>query len=146
MIALNICTVRVREIEYYFNKNKDKEEFNFKDKAAMHVYAGTIERYREQQFKEVVPTEVHIIRFGDVAIATNPFELFLDFGNQIKARSFAKQTFIMQLTSDCFGYLPTEKAEKHGHYSAYISSGKVGHQGGEQLVRESVTEINKMFE
>ena len=135
----------VREIEYYFNKNKDKEEFNFKDKAAMHVYAGTIERYREQQFKEIVPTEVHIIRFGDVAIATNPFELFLDFGNQIKARSYAKQTFIMQLTCDCFGYLPTAKAEKHGHYSAYISSGKIGHKGGEQLVRETITDINEMF-
>ena len=135
----------VREIEYYFNKNKDKEEFNFKDKAAMHVYAGTIERFREQQFKEIVPTEVHIIRFGDVAIATNPFELFLDFGNQIKARSYAKQTFIMQLTCDCFAYLPTAKAEKHGHYSAYISSGKVGHKGGEQLVRETITDINEMF-
>ncbi len=135
----------VREIEYYFNKNKDKDSFDFKDKAAMYVYAGTIKRYREQQFKEVVPTEVHIMRFGDVAIATNPFELFLDFGNQIKARSYAKQTFIMQLTCDCYGYLPTEKAEKHGHYSAYISSGRVGHQGGEQLVRETITDINEMF-
>ncbi len=135
----------VREIEYYFNKNKDKAEFNFRDKAAMYVYAGTIARYREQQFKEVVPTEVHIIRIGDIAIATNPFELFLDYGNQIKARSYAKQTFIMQLTCGALGYLPTEKAEKHGHYSAYISSGNVGHNGGEQLVRESITEINKMF-
>ena len=135
----------VREIEYYFNKNKDKAEFDFKDKAAMYIYAGTIKRYREQQFKEVVPAEVHIIRFGDVAMATNPFELFLDFGNQIKARSYARQTFIMQLTGDWLGYLPTQKAEKHGHYSAYISSGNVGHEGGEQLVRETITDINGMF-
>ena len=135
----------VREIEYFFNKNKDKEEFNFKDKAAMHIYAGIIERFREQQLKEVVPSEVHFIRFGDIAIASNPFELFLDFGNQIKARSFAKQTFIMQMSCDSLGYLPTEKAERHGHYSANIASGNVGHKGGEQLVRESITEINKLF-
>lgn len=51
----------------------------------------------------------------------------------------------MQLTGDSLGYLPTGKAEKHGHYSAYISSGKSRPQGGEQLVRESITEINKMF-
>ncbi len=136
----------VREIEYYVEKNKNQEQFNFKDSAAMHVYAGTINRYRQQQTKELVPTEVHVIRFGDVAIATNPFELFLDYGNYIKARSFAKQTFIMQLTCGALGYLPTEKAEKGGHYSAYISSGTVGHEGGDILARRTITEINKMFE
>ena len=135
----------VREIEHYVEKNKNQAEFNFKDSAAMHVYAGTINRFRQQQTKEIVPTEVHILRFGDVAIATNPFELFLDFGNYIKARSFAKQTFIMQLTCNALGYLPTEKAEKGGHYSAYISSGNVGHEGGDLLARRSVTEINEMF-
>ena len=135
----------VREIEYYVEKNKDQEQFNYVDSAAMHVYAGTINRYRQQQTKEIVPTEVHIIRFGDVAIATNPFELFLDYGNYIKARSYAKQTFIMQLACDSLSYLPTEKAEKGGHYSAYISSGKVGHEGGDILVRKSVEEINKFF-
>ncbi|MBO4343666.1 MAG: hypothetical protein J5844_03310 [Clostridia bacterium] len=135
----------VREIEYYFAKNADKKEFTYEDTAKLHVYEGTIRRFREQQNKEVVPTEVHIIRFGDVAFATNPFELFLDYGNQIKARSYAKQTFIMQLSCGAYGYLPTEKAENHGHYSAYISSGRVGHEGGDLLVRESITEINKMF-
>ena len=135
----------VREIEYYMDKNKDKEVFNFEDYAAMYVHAGTVARYRRQQNQEVVPVEVHILRFGDVAFATNPFELFLDYGNQIKARSKAKQTFILQLTCGGLGYLPTEKAEKAGHYSAYITSGQVGHEGGNQLVRKSITEINEMF-
>ncbi len=135
----------VREIEYYMDKNKDKEAFNFEDYAAMYVHAGTIARYRKQQNQEVVPIEVHILKFGDVAFATNPFELFLDYGNQIKARSKAKQTFILQLTCGGLGYLPTEKAEKAGHYSAYITSGFTGHEGGNQLVRKSITEINEMF-
>ena len=125
--------------------NKDKDEFNFEDNAAMYVYAGTILRFKEQQFKEIVPAEVHVIRFGDIAIATNPFELFLDYGNRIKARSFARQTFIMQLTCGALAYLPTEKAEKAGHYSAYISSGNVGHEGGDLLTRTTITEINKLF-
>ena len=51
----------------------------------------------------------------------------------------------MQLTCDALSYLPTEKAEKGGHYSAYISSGRVGHEGGDILVRKSVEEINKLF-
>lgn len=135
----------VREIEYYVDKNKDKAEFNYADSAKMHVYAGTIARYRAQQFTETYDTEIHVIRFGDIAIATNPFELFLDYGNRIKARSIAKQTFIMQLTCGQGGYLPTEKAENGGHYSAYISSGNVGHEGGDMMVRKDIDVINKMF-
>ena len=92
-----------------------------------------------------MPVELHVVRFGDVAIVTNPFELFLDYGNQIRARSRAKQTFLIQLSCGALGYLPTEKAEKGSHYSAYVSSGYVGHVGGEILVRESVERINKKF-
>ena len=43
------------------------------------------------------------------------------------------------------GCLPTEKAEKGGHYSAFVSSGVAGHEGGDLLVRKTVEEINKMF-
>jgi len=135
----------VREIEYYVEKNKDKEVFNFEDNAYMFVHAGVIQRYRQQQFVEVYPIEYHVIRFGDIAIVTNPFELFLDYGNRIKARSYAEQTFIVQLCCGAAGYLPTEKAEKAGHYSAYVSSGNVGHEGGDLLVRETIKEINQMF-
>ena len=136
----------VRELEYYINKNKDKEHFDFEDNAKMHVHTGTIARYRRQQKQEIFTIETHIVRFGDVAFTTNPFELFLDFGNRIKARSNAQQTFIVQLCCGTGGYLPTEKAEKAGHYSAYISSGNVGHEGGDLFVRKTVKEINKMFE
>ena len=135
----------VRELEYYVDKNKDKEKFDYVDNARMHVHAGVIKRYRDQQFQEVVPIEYHVIRLGDVAMATNPYELFLDYGNRIKARSYAKQTFIIQLCCGSHGYLPTEKAEKAGHYSAYVSSGDTGHEGGDLLTRETITQINEMF-
>ena len=82
---------------------------------------------------------------GTIAIATNPFELFLDYGNQIKARSLAEQTFLIQLCCGEEGYLPTLKAEQGGHYSAFVSSGNIGHIGGEQLVRQTLQDINGMF-
>lgn len=137
----------VREIEYYVSKAASESGvFTFEDNAKCYVHAGLIQRYREQQFKEIFPIESHVVRFGDVAFATNPFELFLDFGNRLKARSYAAQTFVVQLCCGKGGYLPTEKAEKHGHYSAYITSGNVGHEGGDLLVREQLKEINEMFE
>ena len=136
----------VREIEYFVEKNKERGRFTFEDNAKVYVHAGLISRYRYQQFTETVTVESHIVRFGDVAFATNPFELFLDFGNRIKARSYADQTFVVQLACGSDGYLPTEKAERAGHYSAYITSGSVGHEGGDLLVREQLKEINEMFE
>ena len=136
----------VREIEYYVEKNKNKAAFNYEDNARMHVYAGTIKRFREQQFTESYPIEYHVMRLGNIAFATNPFELFLDYGNRIKARSLAEQTFIIQLCNGSGGYLPTQKAENGGHYSAYISSGNVGHVGGDLLVRHTLAEIQDLFQ
>ena len=135
----------VRELKFYIAENSEKEAFNFEDNARMQVYAGIIKRYRDQQDTEVYPVEYHIIRLGNIAIATNPFEMFLDYGNRIKARSFAEQTFVVQLCCGAAQYLPTEKAEKAGHYSAYVASGYVGHEGGDLLVRETIEEINKMW-
>ena len=135
----------VRELEYYVAKNSHKESFNFEDNARMHVYAGTIKRFREQQLTEVYPIEYHVIRLGNIAIATNPFELFLDYGNRIKARSYAQQTLIVQLCCSSGGYLPTAKAEAGGHYSAYVSSGFVGSQGGDILTRNTIHEINELW-
>ena len=88
---------------------------------------------------------MHVLKLGDVAFATNPYELFLNYGNQIRARSLAKQTFLSQLTCGAYGYLPTEKAEAGSHYSAFVGSGTAGHEGGALLVRKTVQEINKMF-
>lgn len=121
------------------------DHVNFEDNAKMHIHTGTILRYEEQHKKEIESVEVHIARFGNIAIATNPFELFLDYGNQIRARSRARQTILIQLACGTEGYLPTEKAEKGSHYSAYVSSGTVGHEGGEMLVRKTVQSINDLF-
>ena len=118
---------------------------NVADSAAMHVYAGIAARYDRQQKESIVSCPVHFLRLGDIAFATNPFELFLDFANLIRARSMAKQTFLLQLTDASMGYLPTAKAEAGGHYSAYVSSGHVGHAGGMELAKITLEQIADLF-
>lgn len=92
----------------------------------------------------VKPAECHVIRLGDVALATNPFELYLEYGIRIKARSKGVLTFTVQLSCQHSGYLPTERAVKGGGYSAdkYI----VGPQGGQVLVNETVKLINALWD
>ena len=125
---------------------RDKEgDVDFNDAAKLQVHLGILRRFELQEMMDILDTEVHIVRMGKIAFATNPFELFLDFGNQIRARSSAEQTFLAQLSNGCEGYVPTAKAEKGGHYSAFISSGIVGHVGGEQLVRETLQDIRGLF-
>ena len=126
---------------------RDKEgDLDYNDAAKLQIHMGTLNRLALQDKEDVFDTEVHIIRMGSVVFAMNPFELFLNFGNQIKARSQAEQTFIVQLTNGWSGYLPTAKAEKGGHYSAFVSSGYVGHVGGEMLVRQTLNDIAKLFQ
>ena len=133
-----------REIKDYCRNKEGNIDFN--DIANLQRYIGIIQRFELQENFECLDTEVHIIRMGSVAFATNPFELFLDYGNQIKARAYCEQTFLVQLSCGGEGYLPTRKAEEHGHYSGFIASGQVGHEGGDLLVRETLKDINKMFE
>lgn len=92
----------------------------------------------------VQPIEIHVLRLGDVAIATNPFELYLDYGVRIEARSPALLTFLVQLSCQNGGYLPTEKAVQGGGYSAdkYI----VGPGGGQILVNETVRLIKELWQ
>ena len=142
-VTLSDIATAQKAIREYLNDHPGDVDFN--TVAHLQIHLGILRRAELQEKLEVLPTEVHIIRLGSIAIATNPFELFLDYGNQIKARSLAEQTFLIQLCCGWEGYLPTEKAEKGGHYSAFVSSGKVGHVGGEQLVRETLQDINGMF-
>ena len=137
-----VAAARRRIHDYLAEKPGDVD---FNDAAALQVDLGILRREELQEKMDILDTECHIIRLGTIAIASNPFELFLDYGNQIKARSYAEQTFLIQLANGTEGYLPTEKAEKGGHYSAFLASGLVGHAGGEQLVRETLKNINKLF-
>lgn len=104
-----------------------------------------VDRYRQQDKEPTLTVEVHALRIGDVAIVTNPFELFLDYGVQMQGRSKALQTFVLQLTCGSAGYLPTERAVKGGSYSAIVASNRVGPEGGQVLADRSVEMINSMW-
>ncbi len=82
-----------------------------------------------------------------MVICTNPFELFADYGVQMKARSPAAQTFVVQLAGGpgSGSYLPTERAVGGGGYSAIVQSNPIGPQGGQMLVERTVEAINSLW-
>lgn len=104
-----------------------------------------MDRYEAQAKAPAYPAEVHVLRLGDIALATNPFEMFLDYGIRIKARSPAEQTFLAQLACDYGMYLPTARAVEGGGYSAELASFQVGPEGGQMLVEATVKLLESLW-
>ena len=99
------------------------------------------EKIEKNRFKDA---ELHVVRIGDAAICTNPFELFTQFGICMKARSKAEQTFLVQLTGNG-DYVPTDQATRGGSYSAIIQSVYVGPEGGQIIVDRTVQLIDSLW-
>jgi hypothetical protein len=123
-----------------------------------HFYGLVVERYLAQQKGgwKTYAMELHVLRLGDVAIATNPFELFVDYGVQIQARSPAVQTFLIQLATSGplpAYYVPTPRAVAGGsltdkpftNYSATATHNMIGPQGAQALVDRTVEAIKELW-
>jgi len=123
-------------------EKKPVEQRNSVDISRLRWHGEVLRRYEHPEEYAVYPMELHVLRLGDVAIATNAFELFLEYGIQMRARSKALQTFLIQLSCGCGGYLPTERAVAGGGYSAIPESGYVGPEGGRILVDRTVELLN----
>ena len=108
-------------------------------------HEAVVKRYEEQDREPDITTELQVVRLGDTVFASNPFELFLEFGQRIKARSRAEQTFLVQLANGCEGYLPSPRAEQLGGYGGLIINGSVGSDGGTILVDATVKEIGALW-
>ena len=109
-------------------------------------HEDAIKRYEAQQTGNVQPytMELHAIRLGDVAIATNDFELYTQYGIQMKSKSKALHTFVIQLAGPG-SYVPTPIAAEGGGYSAVVQSNEVGVEGGQVLVNETVAAVNGLW-
>jgi hypothetical protein len=102
------------------------------------------DRYELEKKQPKMPVEVHVLRIGDVAIATNPFELYLDYGMRMKGRSPAVQTFLVQLAGSGT-YLPVARSVAGGSYGAVPASTLIGPEGGQELVERTLEMINTLW-
>ncbi len=102
-------------------------------------------RFALQQSSPNMPIEIHVIRLGEIAFATNPFELYLDYGIRIQELSRATQTFQIQKAGNSGTYLPSQRSVASGGYGSVPASTDIGPEGGDILVQWTVDTINKKF-
>ncbi|MHC4873129.1 MAG: hypothetical protein ACYTFY_14900 [Planctomycetota bacterium] len=106
---------------------------------------GVATRFEQQKENPEKSVELNILRIGDAAVATNPFEYYLDFGIKIKARSPAVQTFLVQL-SGAGTYVPSKRSTEGGGYGSVPSSTPVGPEGGKIIADKTIETLLKMWD
>ncbi|NMB98200.1 MAG: hypothetical protein GYA02_16605, partial [Clostridiaceae bacterium] len=135
-----------KQIEELKSKFTPENPMKGADMVAAFEPVGVIRRWDLQNNKDSYECDVHILRIGNISVATNPFELFCEYGMRIKARTKSEQTFIVQLANGGGGYLPTKAAIEGGSYSSKPASTMCGPDGGDLLVENTIAAINELWE
>ncbi len=134
-----------RTIEAFAARFSPEHRMESADQVSMFNDIGVVKRWHLQQQGKTFRFNVNLTRLGGVAIITNPFELFNDYGMRVRAKCKAEQVFHVQLTNGSGGYLPTVAAVKGGSYSAKPASTKVGPAGGDLLAETYIEKIDSLF-
>ena len=115
---------------------------------------GSSEEMRARQRRRYDPEEAAVIArgattctieltgisFGDVAIVTNPAELFVEFGIEIKERSPFAVTLVSELTNGYCGYVGPESAFDQGGYEVQrtVYTCRLSKESGRRMTDASV--------
>ena len=112
-------------------------------------YRGVIDRWELQKKETTLPMELHVLRVGEIAFASNRFELYMDYQHRIQARSPFEQTFIIQLAGqpgeEGGTYLCTERGEANRSYSASVFCNQACPAAGQQIVEETVRQLKAIY-
>lgn len=108
------------------------------------VYAR--ERLLVAEEPEEISVQVQAMRIGELALVAWPGEMFCQLGLDLKERSPAATTFVVELANDYIGYVPTQVAFEHGGYEIWLArSAKVGPGTGEAMVESAVRLLTNLF-
>jgi len=122
----------------------DPLKFTQAERQGLYRAAGILAREKQQNRCTQYDCPIHAFRIGDTAVVTNPFELYIEYGLRMIARSKFNHTMTAQLTDDVAGYLPTPEAVEGGHYSTYVASCTVACEGAEQLTETTIRMMNAL--
>jgi hypothetical protein len=71
------------------------------------------------KWPEKVSAPVQALRLGDVGIVTFPGEAFVEMGLEVKDKSPFPLTFVIDLSNNYLGYIPTVAAHEQGGYETW---------------------------
>ncbi len=107
---------------------------------------GTVQLQDVYEKNPVDALPIHAVRIGDVALVTQPCELYCQFGLDIKRRSPAPITAVVGLTDGYAGYCPTIYGVLGGGYSGQqISWTRLEPNAGYMIVESAAKMLNSLW-
>ena len=90
--------------------------------------------------------EIALAAIGDGAVVVVPFELFTEWGMEIKKHSPSLHTLLIELANGYSGYLPTRAAFSRagGYETRTLRSSKLAPDAGELVVRAVSEMLNRL--
>ena len=92
---------------------------------------------------EPVIGEVMSMRFGDVALAMGPGEIFNQIGVAIEQQSPIADTMFVGYSNGAIGYMPVPEAYPHGGYEVERAC-RIGHESAGMLIDEALRQLREL--
>jgi neutral ceramidase len=138
-LALTVRKPNEKQMAYakmILDKPDDAKPYHKHEK----VYARRTLQLRDAP--EKISVVLQTFRIGDLGICAIPFEVFVEIGLEIRAKSPFEQTFTISHANGSYGYLPTVTQHDLGGYETWLGTNMVEVQAAPKIVRMLI----RMFE
>ncbi|MCX6901865.1 MAG: hypothetical protein NT105_24550 [Verrucomicrobia bacterium] len=96
------------------------------------TYASRVMNVAAQPATTSVPLQ--ILRIGPVCVGSMPTEVFCEIGLEFKKRSAVQPAFLVSLSHDYMGYLPTPRHFALGGYETWLGTSRLDPQASEKML------------
>lgn len=151
-----LIATRQREVTLNYRKPTADEvakamkllELTMKERNAIHKRTNSVaNRTVEYASPEGPKTEeviIQAIRIGDQAIVSMPFEVLVEIGLEIKAKSPFPHTFLIELANGGYGYLPPPNQHELGGYETWLGTSRFEENSSVILIRELLEMLEEL--
>jgi len=156
--ASPVIATRQREVTLTYRKPTEAEVENAlrllkltrEEREAIHKkttnYANHTIRFAEPESPGTEDVIVQAFRIGDQAIVSMPFEVLVEIGLEIKEKSPAPRTFLIELANGSYGYLPPPNQVELGGYETWLGTSRFEKDSSEVLVKELLEMLRELWE
>jgi hypothetical protein len=154
-----VIAVRQREVDLPYRKPIEREivlardllKRSPKEREAINSrttsVATKVIQYSEPEHPKTEPVIIQAMRIGEQAIVSMPFEVLVEIGLEIKAKSPFERTLLIELANGGYGYLPPPNQHKLGGYETWLGTSRFQPQSSDLLIKhllEMLEDLKKL--
>lgn len=155
--ASPVIATRQREVTLNYRKPSEAEvekalqllELTREEREAIHKkttgYANHTIRFARPESPGSEEVIVQAFRIGDQAIVSMPFEVLVEIGLEIKEKSPAPHTFLIELANGSYGYLPPPNQVELGGYETWLGTSRFEKESSEVLVKALLEMLGELW-